>query len=335
MSVYRRFISYMYDHLQNSKGKNCGFVKVEIKNSKCTISFQLKHAPCQETCNVYLYCPTEVSPFLYAGSIPIQKGTTNQKLTLNSLHIADSTIPFSKCAGLLCTDENGNDCCTCWTDQTTIPAYKPPKETISIAENTAVDDVFTVNNHTVNTDENQVAPNNDISGNIFADDIVTDDTATDDIATDDLATDDITTDNDIVASHPILENPPQESPEPSQPRSFSNIWAHLQEELPSLDPFEDDAIVETIKITPSDLGYLQSCKLNLGTNQFLLHGYKNYHHLILGRIHGQMQYIIGIPGVYDSQEQFMAKMFGFPCFKPIRECRKKNGQFGYWMRCFR
>lgn len=288
MSVYRRFISYMYDRLQNAKGKNCGFVKIEIKNSKCTFSFQLKHAPCQETCNIYLYCPTEPSPFVYAGSIPIQKGCACQKLTLDSLHIADSSIPFSKCAGLLCTDEKGNDCYTCWTDQVTIPAYEPQRETVSIAENTA----------------------------------------------DDIVTNGIVTDNDIVAPHSISENSPQESPEPSQPRSFPEIWAHLQDELPSLDPFEDDAIVETIKITPSDLGYLQSCKLDLGTNQFLLHGYKNYHHLILGRIHGQMQYIIGIPGVYDSQEQFMAKMFGFPCFKPIRECRKKNGQFGYWLRCF-
>lgn len=317
MSVYRRFISYMYDRLQNSKGKNCGFVKIEIKNSKCTFSFQLKHAPCQETCNVYLYCPTESSPFIYAGSIPIQKGNACQKLTLDSLHIADSTIPFSKCAGLLCTDEKGNDCCTCWTDQITIPAYEPQKETISITENSADDDIFTVENH--------VVPDDDTSSNIVADDTVTDD----------IVTDDIVTDNDTVAPHSISENPPQESPEPSQPIPFSEIWAHLQKELPSLDPFEDDAIVETIKITPSDLGYLQSCKLDLGTNQFLLHGYKNYHHLILGRIHEQVQYVIGIPGVYDPQEQFMAKMFGFPCFKPIRECRKKNGQFGYWLRCFR
>lgn len=299
MSVYRRFISYMYDHLQNAKGKNCGFVKIEIKNSKCTISFQLKHAPCLETCNVYLYCPTESTPFLFAGSVPIQKGNTNQKLTLDALHMANSAIPFSKCAGLLCTDEKGNDCCTCWTDQVTMPVYEPKKENTPIAEESVAEDV------------------------LDCDDADSDDSV------------DSTLTDPSAESMPTAKPQSEESPVPSPPRPFSDIWAHLQKELPPLDPFEDDAIVETIKITPSDLGYLQCFKSDLSANQFLLHGYKNYHHLLLGRIHGQMQYILGVPGVFDPQEQFMAKMFGFPCFKPIRECRKKNGQFGYWMRCFR
>ena len=330
MSAYRRFISYMYDYHQGSRGKNCGFVKIEVKNNRCTILFQLKNAPCQEVCHVYLYCPDEEAGFLFLRSLPIQGGCVNQKMEMNSIHIADRDIPFSKCVGILCRDEKGNVCSTCWSDSYKIPKYragdaerksfaetsdgpeaKSIVETSTEAEPTSTFET-SVESESVSTIENPSIPESVQTVKSFTN----------------------------IKSTPTTETPTatqDTSPpkKPSRPRKFSELWEHMQKEFPSMDPFEDDAIVETIKISPSDLDYLQACKLDLGSNQFLLHGYINYHHLLLGRIHGQFQYVIGIPGVFDPQEQFMAKMFGFPCFKPIRECRQKNGQFGYWMRCFR
>ena len=121
----------------------------------------------------------------------------------------------------------------------------------------------------------------------------------------------------------------------SKPKCFEEIWTHLQKTCMPLEPFEDGGIVEGIKIAPSDIPYLQEQNWNLGSNRFLLHGYKNYRHLLLGRLEGQKRYVLGVPGIYDQQEQFMAKMFGFPQFKPIRQCRCRVGQFGYWLRCIR
>ena len=121
----------------------------------------------------------------------------------------------------------------------------------------------------------------------------------------------------------------------SKPKCFEEIWTHLQKTCMPLEPFEDGGIVEGIKIAPSDIPYLQEQNWNLGSNRFLLHGYKNYRHLLLGRLEGQKRYVLGVPGVYDQQEQFMAKMFGFPQFKPIRQCRCRVGQFGYWLRSIR
>lgn len=116
-------------------------------------------------------------------------------------------------------------------------------------------------------------------------------------------------------------------------KTFEEMWAYMQQEYPRLEPFEDGGIVEGIKIAPSDIPYLQERNWSLGNNRFLLHGYKSYHHLLLGRVEGQRCYVLGVPGVFDQQEQFMAKMFGFPQFKPIRQCRNRIGQFGYWFRC--
>ena len=125
----------------------------------------------------------------------------------------------------------------------------------------------------------------------------------------------------------------EKNEEQKNPPTFEELWNSMQKKYPPLDPFEEGEIVEGMKISPSDLPYLQCLPFDIGANRFLLHGYKNYKHLLIGRMEGQNRYILGIPGVFDSQEQFMAKMFGFPCFKPIRSCMKPVGQFGYWFRC--
>ena len=130
------------------------------------------------------------------------------------------------------------------------------------------------------------------------------------------------------------KNPPElETQEQKKQPPFREMWEHMQKEYMRLEPFEDGGVVEGIKIAPSDIPYLQERNWNLGNNRFLLHGYKNYRHLLLGRLEGQNCYVLGVPGIYDQQEQFMAKLFGFPQFKPVRQCKRRMGQFGYWLRC--
>jgi len=69
-------------------------------------------------------------------------------------------------------------------------------------------------------------------------------------------------------------------------------------------------------------------------NSFLLHGYYNYHHLLLTRAErkGELCYYIGVPGVYSEQEQMMASMFGFQEFRMLKGPGTGKGSFGYWCR---
>lgn len=64
---------------------------------------------------------------------------------------------------------------------------------------------------------------------------------------------------------------------------------------------------------------------NLGNNSFLLHGFFNYHYLLLGkRTEGETETIfIGVPGVFHSQEHIMASLFGFSEFLPGRQREEK------------
>lgn len=90
------------------------------------------------------------------------------------------------------------------------------------------------------------------------------------------------------------------------------------------------------KIHHSDLKILPKKCWNLANNSFLLHGYHNYHHLLLIEENGHYQ--LGVPGVYDIREARAAEIFGFPEFinsyndqleLSPDECNTQEN-FGYW-----
>lgn len=100
---------------------------------------------------------------------------------------------------------------------------------------------------------------------------------------------------------------------------------------PRIYPFEDNEILFCVKIEPKDIGLLPKDVWGLSSNSFLLHGFYCYHHLIFAKMRDKGDgFIIGVPGIYHSREQFMARMFGFENFKSIRKRELRQGDFGYW-----
>lgn len=120
---------------------------------------------------------------------------------------------------------------------------------------------------------------------------------------------------------------PQEE-EAADPQVVKNIF----EKYPRIYPFEDNEILLCAKIEPKDIGLLPKELWALSNNSFLVHGYYCYHHLIFAKMKDRYgcRYILGIPGIYHNREKFMAKMFGFDDFKPIRKRELRQGDFGYW-----
>lgn len=115
-----------------------------------------------------------------------------------------------------------------------------------------------------------------------------------------------------------------------QPQAVHNaLWCRLENTFPKVIAFEDDPDVPCLKIDLKDLECLPRENWGLANNSFLLHGYYNFRYLILAKM-GENQYMIGVPGMFHNNERFMAAMFGFEHFKPVKECRPLTGQFGYW-----
>ena len=132
----------------------------------------------------------------------------------------------------------------------------------------------------------------------------------------------------------------QEDTDPPARPAFSSrnreSWRRLQDCYPHIQPFSDGQIHQCLQLTMKDLAELRKNSWFIGSNQFLARGCQQYHHFLLGVFrddNGQDSgWVLGIPGIYDEKERFLAGMFGFPNFKPSRESSIRSGQFGYWYR---
>ena len=92
------------------------------------------------------------------------------------------------------------------------------------------------------------------------------------------------------------------------------------------------------KIQRQDLSRLPRKEWKLANNNFLLHGFYNYHHLLY--IEDEDKVWIGVPGIYHEKEKMAAESFGFPEFIRLTDYEleltpeEKNtmDDFGYWCR---
>ncbi len=110
---------------------------------------------------------------------------------------------------------------------------------------------------------------------------------------------------------------------------------------------QDEQIVESEASAPScicekiqrqDLSRLPRREWKLANNNFLLHGYYNYHHLLYIEEKGNVW--IGVPGVFHPREQMAAESFGFAEFRRLSDMQTESvveeanteEDFGYWCR---
>ncbi len=135
-----------------------------------------------------------------------------------------------------------------------------------------------------------------------------------------------------------------ETPEETPEDVLKNI-AHIKAEMEAKDiqaqdttkkdtfcPFTDGVLEDCQKLSMEDLRYLDPRDQGLRNNRFVQHGHQMFGHLLLAKVARNSQYILGVPGMYQKQERFMADMYGFHNFK----CAKRRGNrpacFGYWYR---
>lgn len=104
---------------------------------------------------------------------------------------------------------------------------------------------------------------------------------------------------------------------------------------------EPEAARKCTKIQRQEMVNLPRCEWKLSNNSFLLHGYYNYHHLVLIEENGHLW--LGVPGIYHAKEAKAAEAFGFPQFikadkLDVDLCddeKNDKEEFGYWCRHIR
>lgn len=114
---------------------------------------------------------------------------------------------------------------------------------------------------------------------------------------------------------------------------LNDKWQQLMQVYPVIHPYEDDR--EYVTIEPKDFVIMSGDYQHLANNSFLLHGFYNYRHIILGKekdtTNPAGSFYLGVPGVYYEREKMVALMFGFEAFE-CRGGKAEPGKFGYYLR---
>ena len=116
--------------------------------------------------------------------------------------------------------------------------------------------------------------------------------------------------------------------------AYQDACDRMFDTYPKLAMFADSQITECVKINPQDIGKLHMSNWKLGTNSFLSHGFYQYRYIMLGKIKiddEKEKVVIGVPGVFTNKERYIANMFGFGQFIPVKREKLITGKFGYWV----
>lgn len=112
-------------------------------------------------------------------------------------------------------------------------------------------------------------------------------------------------------------------------------WEQIRNLCTHCQPFHDDLLTECVKVTRQDLWQLRRNGWQIDSSQFQNYGLDRYGHLLLCRDAANPEaFYLGVPGVFSTNEQFMAGLFGFYHFRPAKPPAEgpARPKFGYWCR---
>ena len=295
----QRFVTYIYAYENNNKNQNVGFAKVDIRVDYCQVEIHLKRTGYTNVkCPVYLFVrENEVIVGVEIGEIALVNGCGDFVRQLNCNGVGETPYCMKDMKGILIFLDNTVMFASQWDEKAIYREnFKPYEETKEIPVEQAED----------------AAEEPEESGQMEKLQV------------------------ESVQAQQSREQQTEEL-QPETQRS-GDMWMDLWEKLNGMygakNLFENMPEISGIHMELKDLRELPKKYWYLGSNSFLLHGFFNYRHLLLGKVENESgrKWFIGVPGIYQNQEKVLATVFGFPEFRQEKDTGVKTGQFGYWYR---
>ena len=342
MAGYQRFVAYVYEYQKGKKGNNCGYVKVEVRGERCCMELHLQCPGLtpKGICRCYGFVRNSgLMDGYLLGQCETSEGTAECIMETDAGNMGNAGVSLERMGGMIFRTENGAFFGTDWDVQPIrpenfreiiVPIEKDTTPPASFESQTPSQDPPILESETIEAEEitepalgtvqNLAEPTTETIENPTEPPIETIENPTE------PATE--TIQNPVEPTMSTAETIPnpakptiKETSAPNRPINFGEKYS----------PFSDGEIIQCRKIHPRDLVHFPRCDCALRGNRFLMYGYYNFGHLLLGRKKSG-HYILGVPGGYDQQERFMASMFGFPYFKESKEIELPRVKGGYWFR---
>lgn len=305
MPGMQRFVSYLYLYENEEKAGNVGFAKIELRGEDCRIEVHLRGTFTNNlSCKIYLF--TNQQNFIQGtciGTMKLLNGAGNFGKRVSSERIGTSGKKFAEMDGLLILCEDERIFATRWKEGEEVPiGLRTFQEETAVPQPSSESEAQSVEEK---KEEPEVQPAQEKKEEPEENQTI------------------------HVAEVPMRNLFPE--------LEWSEQWEKMLEEHPISHPFEKEEIT-CVRIELKDLRELPKRYWYLGNNSFLLHGFFNYHYLVVGKREedGVEKWFLGVPGVYQHQERVMAAIFGFQEFLPEAGHQEGRGEpinrFGYWCR---
>lgn len=323
MIEYKRFISYIYAYAGGVRDKNTGFAKAQVQGQKFELAINLRgvYTDTPEYMNVSFVMQKEENKSKYrllvVGRILVNNGIGSYMSVFNAENIENSGFEFSDIGGIAITKENDTYymMSSMWQDD-------------EINENNIE---FLPKGYNKNLQMKQAGDEAAAPQSTEQPPQAEMEQAGDSV----INTSEQQKNTDSQPQQPLLATE-TENFEIQEIFDIEGV-EKLFEQEDSVNVFDDDYYYDCIEVTPETLRKLPVEDEVIVNNSFLIHGFYNYKHLLLGRVReneNHTRYFIGVPGMYSNRDRFMASMFGFDNFKKSHRSDFSNPYFGYWYQEF-
>lgn len=338
MADYHRFVAYIYEYVNGKKMQNTGFAKIELRNAICRIQIHIQNVRMMDG-NVQTFGivrqPKESRKnnpiILLIGEGQTQGSGFDRRFTVPEEPFVEESYRFEQVCGIYIRSQSGRNWMTVFDDEPiAIENLGKPEEAVAEPEE-KTEEKTVKENEPEESESSEEKINPDIPEYVKAEPEITSEEIKEEILPDETAE----------------EIPPKETMEESESESriksaekenkckgcepgTDTRWNRATARYVHFQPVQDEKIEDAIRIQPSDLKILWQKGLRQGSNSFLMHGYYQHQHLMIGK-NKEGVYVLGVPGFYG--EKNMAEMFGFPEFRKAKAEQRMGTEeqtFGYW-----
>lgn len=300
-----QFVRYLFEYKENQRIRNTGFVKVQKDESKTIVHIhgQGFRLVSERKMMLYVYEMEGTVPVgYYQGMIENINPSIHYILTYSPEDIGDGNA-YDRVCGILMKSESGRTFAASWNDM----PFHANEMVIRDLEAKELEPTFT-EAMVQEVIRNEKIDEESTKAEAFHDEKVCDEMKEEE--------ENRSSDTEEMSDVSEIENNEED--------------ASSSECEESEEPNKKNPTVH--KITRQDIAQLPRCEWKLANNSFLLHGYYNYHYLVL--IEAEEGLLLGVPGIYHRQEEKAAQSFGFSMFLPENESENESEKesFGYWCR---
>ena len=302
MNQYRRIVSYLYKYDNGKKGENTGFLRIDTKEAGIRLHLRIRDLRMMDErrLKMYFYFHRENRlQLVFVDEFLCMRGNCEYK---KMIFPDFSDRDFEKISGVVFLDGQGLLYGSCWDEveisEDLLTAEPGREEEPFVMQREKQEKHATEQNE---KEESEAAPRMELE--------------------------------EMSELPSFIETPELSSS--TEMSGHSSVTENLLSNFPQIDLYHPEETLYAVRIQIEDIPMLSMKDWKLADNVFLKQAYETDSHLLLGKIQMQNQteiWILGVPGIYDNREKYLAGIFGFTDYIPVENREFKTGGKGYWIR---